>query len=303
VVGTVGPDGTFQIQTVAPGDHSVELRRDRMRSRVLRRNFAAGQTVRLADSDVAVRAVNGTLRFNVQPASAQVTVARAGGGAPQSATGSAMELEEGTYTVTARAPGYVDRSETVQLTAGQATPVNITLSRDQHRPATPPPGPMDGFGAGTWTTEGQWSIHRGAGTLLYKPTGYGIYAFNIMLASGGSIIRSKNVSWVVSYKDEKNYIMYKLERNDFRRIQVIGGRRSETARRSHLIEMGDYLMASVQVEVLAGGINVKVRRGGGWAAMDSWTAPDPVVTQGRFGIVVEGKDEVRVSGFSFTPRE
>jgi hypothetical protein len=37
--------------------------------------------------------------------------------------------------------------------------------------------------------------------------------------------------------------------------------------------------------------------------LDNWNAPDRNFTQGRFGVIVSGKDEVRMSGFSFLPRE
>jgi hypothetical protein len=52
--GTVGDDGRFQSAAVAPGDHVIGLRRERFAPKQFSRNFAAGQTVTISGSDVAL---------------------------------------------------------------------------------------------------------------------------------------------------------------------------------------------------------------------------------------------------------
>ena len=298
-VGTVQPDGSFQIQTVAPGEHVVELRRDKARSQPVHRSFTAGQTVRLADADVILKSATGTLRFNIQPAGAQVSVARAGGPS-QTATGSTMELEEGSYTVTAHAAGHVERSEQVRITGGQTATVTIALEREQRKPTVVATG-MEGWGSGAWNPEKEWFVRRGGGFVLYKSTGAGTYSFNIMFSAGGGLIRGKNLEWVVDYKDDRNYVLFRLDKNEFRRIRSVNGKRTEMVKKQHGLGIGDYLMAALQVEVTPAGVTNRARKGEQWVVIDSWTQPG--LTQDRFGIRIEGKDEIRLSGFSFYPKE
>jgi hypothetical protein len=40
-----------------------------------------------------------------------------------------------------------------------------------------------------------------------------------------------------------------------------------------------------------------------WVVLDSWSAPDINFGERKFGLLVKGQDEVRISGFKFTPRE
>ncbi len=56
-VGTVGFDGGFSISNIAPGDHRIELRMPQYRPRVVARQFAAGETVRLSAAEVALEAM------------------------------------------------------------------------------------------------------------------------------------------------------------------------------------------------------------------------------------------------------
>jgi len=302
-VGAVQPDGSFQIQTISPGEHVIELRQGNTRSRPVRKTFAAGQTVRLAEGEATLRSPSGTLRLNILPASAQVTVTRSGG-SQQQVGGNSVDLDEGSYTVTARASGYIERSERVQVVAGQTASVNLTLLREQQRRTTASTQGMEGWDASAWTAEGQWYVRRGGGSVLYKSTGSsGVYSCNLMLAAGGGVFRGKSLEWVVDFKDERNYVLFRLDKNDFRRIQRVNGKNTEMVKKPHGLNIGDALAATLQVEVTPGGIVNKVRNGDQWVTLDTWVAPDRNFTQGRFGIIVSGKDEVRMAGFSFAPRE
>lgn len=52
--GTVASDGSFQADSVTPGDHVVGMRHDRFVPKQLSRNFAAGQTVTIAGADAVL---------------------------------------------------------------------------------------------------------------------------------------------------------------------------------------------------------------------------------------------------------
>lgn len=302
-IGTVGPDGSFSSSGLSPGEHTIELRKDKFKPRQIRRAFAAGQSVQLAESEVALRGTVGTLRLTVSPAGAQVTLTRAGEAQPRTLSGASVELEEGSYTLLARAPGHLDRTERVQIVAGQAAALNLTLSREQQRAAPVVTRGMEGFeDPKAWTREDNWYTRRGGGFVLYGASpGRGTFAFNIMLASGGSILRAKRLEWVVDFRDDRNHLLFQLDKDSFHRIQVVNGRKTEF-KKPHGLLMQDYLMATLRIDVTPTEVVHRVRKGEVWVALDSYTVPGQSPTAGKFGLLIQGKDEVRLSDFTFYPK-
>lgn len=304
LAGVVQNDGTFQLQTVNPGERTIELRRDRARSRAVRKTFAAGQTVRLTDAEVALRSSTGTLHFNVQPAGASISVARSGGGGQPASvmSGNSLDLEEGSYTVTVRANGYAQRTESVQVTGGQSLSVNIALAREARRPG--PTSGMEGWPPDAWTFDGQWHGRRGGNIILYKPvTSPGVYTFSMMLSAGGGLLRSKDLEWILDYKDARNYVLFRLSKNEFRRILVVNGKRTEAVRKAHNLNLDDYLMTGLRIEVNANSVVTFARKAEQFVPLDVWQASDRNFSQARFGLNIEGRDEVRINGFTFTAKE
>lgn len=301
LIGTVGSDGGFQAGSVPPGEHTIELRSGGMRSRPVRKSFTAGQTIDLSAAEIAVRSVRGTLRLNITPANANVTVTRSGG-SPVAVTGAEMELDEGSYTVTAKAEGYVQHSQHVQIAGGQTSQLDMTLVREQRRPRVVASG-MEGWQT-PWSKDGEWYWLKGAGMVQYKQASSpGVYAFNIMLGSGGGLFRGKDLEWFANYRDARNYVLFRLERTTLRRIVVENGKRTEYPKRAHNLDLRDGMMASVQVEVTDDVIVNRLKRGDSWVVADTYVARGGKLTAGQFGIHVIGNDEVRMSGFSFTPKE
>jgi serine/threonine-protein kinase len=298
-VGTVLPDGTFQVGNVAPGEHSIELRKDKQRSHAVRRTFHAGDVVSLDNGDLALHGGNGTLKLTVSPASATASATRTGH-APQTVGAGAVELDEGSYAITVRAPGYNERTEHVQVVGGQTVSLNVVLAREQRRAVA---GGMEGWESSAWTRDGGWYVHRGAARLLYRAPGKpGTYQFTTALTAGGGLLRGKNLEWVAAYNDERNYILYRLDKEALRCFNVVDGKRMELPRKVHGLKLTD-LIATVQLEVTAGTLTLRLRKGEQWTTVDSLSLRDRDFAAGRFGILVEGKDEVRLSGFSFYPKE
>jgi hypothetical protein len=298
-VGTILADGTFQVQNLSPGEHAIELRKDRQSSRPIRRAFVAGQTVSVGGNEVALLSGNGTLRVTVTPSLAAVTVARSGR-APQALTTSTVELEEGAYTVTAHAAGYLDRSEQVQVNGGQTAAVTLTLVREQHKPVATG---MEGWDQPDgWQQDEGWWVRHGGGLVLYRPVGKaGAYEFTLMAASGG-LLRGRSLEWFAGFSDPKNYVLFRMDKDSFHRIQVVNGKRNELFKKSHGLKSKE-LVATIRAEVGPGLVVTKVLEDNQWTVLDSWSAPDINFAERRFGVLIEGKDEVRLSGFKFTPRE
>ncbi|MGD0014915.1 MAG: PEGA domain-containing protein, partial [Bryobacteraceae bacterium] len=297
--GSLPADGRFQLSNLGPGEHTIELRKDRMRSHPIRRTFAAGQTVALLDSEVALLGGPGTLRLNLTPASAQATVTRAGH-PPQALSGQTTELDEGSYIVTASAPGYFERSERVQIVGGQTASLTLTLTREPRRPSAMG---MEGWeDAAAWSPSEGWYVRRGGGFVLYRPTGRpGVYSLTLMAASGG-LLRGKNLEWVIGFTDPRNYTLFRLDKDNFRRISCVNGRRTELLKQPHRLGLKD-VAVTLQIEVTPTTVVTRAQNQGQWLALDSWTAPDGHFVDGRFGLLLEGRDEVRLSGFKFTPTE
>ena len=66
-------------------------------------------------------------------------------------------------------------------------------------------------------------------------------------------------------------------------------------------EIGDAVTA-IQVDVSADKLIHRVKNGNDWNVIDSWTEPGRNFTEGKFGFLVQGNDEIGVSDFKFTPR-
>ncbi len=298
VVGTVLADGTFQAQNLSPGDHTIELRKDRQASRPIRKSFVAGQTVSIGSNEVTLLGGNGTLRVTVTPAGANVTVARSGR-APQQVSGS-IELEEGSYTVSARAPGYVERSQQVQVVGGQTATVQLNLPREQKKQVVMG---MEGWEQpDAWQQDQGWWVRKGGGYVLYRPVGKaGTFEFTLMAASGG-LIRGKSIQWFAGYSDPRNFILFRMDKDALHRIQVVNGKRNEIFKKNHGLKSKD-MVATIRVDVGPGLVVTRALVDNQWVVLDSWSAPDYNFAETRFGILIEGRDEVRLSGFKFLPRD
>ncbi len=119
-VGTVRADGTLTVAAVNPGDHTIELRKDRFKPRQIKKHFVVGQAVTLAAADAALEAAPGELKITFTPADAQLTLNKAGEAPTKVSSGGALSLPAGSYTLTAKMADNFTRSTTVEVTAGQA---------------------------------------------------------------------------------------------------------------------------------------------------------------------------------------
>ena len=154
--GTVGPDGSFSLSGIHPGDHTVELRREHYRPKQLERSIHAGQAVILSGADVVLASANGTIRLARNPASATITYRRGDETESHEARGNQIDLPPGSYVFSASAPGFTESTSRIQLAAGESRDLDFTLARE--RPAAPPPVVASGMAefedAQSWTRDG-----------------------------------------------------------------------------------------------------------------------------------------------------
>ena len=300
--GAVGPDGSFRLGGIQPGDHALELRRDQYVPKRLQRSFHAGQATVLAGADVALAAATGAIRFTRNPASASVTYRRGDETEAHEARGDRIELPPGSYAFSASAPGFGEASIRIQLAAGQDRQVDFTLARE--RPAAPPPVVASGMAefedAQGWKKDGDNWVHKGGGFVPYKPRPKGVFTFTVQLLKGGGVFRAGQIRWCLQYVDSKNYLLFEMDRKNFWAGVIQKGARLERVKAPH--NLGNQKAFTIQIEVTPDRLVQKVRVGGEWKTLDTFAEPGRDFTQGKFGFLIQGNDEIAISDFEFVPK-
>src|SRR5580700_5993529 len=127
-VGTLRSDGTLTVATVNPGDHTIELRKDRFKPRQIKKHFVVGQAVSLAGADVALEAAPGELKITFTPADAQLTLTKAGEAPVKVSSGGTISLPGGSYVLTAKTADNFTRSSAIDVTGGQSRSLELSLA-------------------------------------------------------------------------------------------------------------------------------------------------------------------------------
>jgi hypothetical protein len=300
--GTVGPDGSFSLSAIHPGDHTIELRREPYGPKRVQRSIHAGQAVVLTGTDVVLAAANGTIRFARNPASATVTYRRGDETESHETRGSPIELPPGSYVFSARAPGFAESTQRVQLAAGENRDLDFTLARE--RPAAPAPVVASGMAefedAQGWKKDGDNWVHKGGGFVPYKLPSKGVFTFTVQLLKGGGAFRAGQIRWCVQYLDSKNYLLYELDRKNFWAGVIEKGKRLERVKAPH--NLGSQKAFTIQIEVTPDRLVQKARVGDEWKVLDTFAEPGRDFTQGKFGFLIQGNDEIAISDFKFLPK-
>jgi PEGA domain len=300
--GTVGPDGSFNLSAIQPGDHTIELRREQYLPKRLQRSIRAGQAVVLAGADVVLAAANGAIKLIRNPASATITYRRGDETEPHQARGNQIELPPGSYAFTASAPGFAEAAIRVQLAAGENREVEFTLARE--RPAAPPPVAAGGMAefedAQGWKKEGDSWIHKGGGFVPYKLPPKGVFTFTVQLLKGGGVFRAGQIRWCLQYLDAKNYLLSEMDRKNFWTGVIEKGKRAERVKAPH--NLGNQKAFTIQIEVTPDRLVQRVRVGDEWKVLDTFAEPGRDFTQGKFGFLILGNDEIAISDFKYLPK-
>jgi len=248
--GVIGNDGGFTDGTVPPGDHAIELRREKFITRRLQRSFTAGQPVNLSGADVVLAAER------VAPPVVEAKKAP---------------------------PPPPPPPKPVVV----APPVKIGTMADFEDPSQ-------------WKQEGDVWSHRGAAFLPFKPAPLGVFQFTATLVKGGGLFRGGRIRWALNYVDNKNYALFELESKSFWAKEVVKGKTSDRAKTQLSLEK--VKMFTVQVDVTPQRVVHTILIDGKWFSMDSWTDTERNFTEGKFGFLVQGNDEIAISDFKFTPK-
>lgn len=304
-VGTVGSDGSFTYQTVNPGDHTVELRRDGFTTRSFKRSFKAGTPVAVSGTDVVLASAapsNGTIRIARTPGDVAVTYRRSDESQVHELRGDSVDLPPGNYVVFGKMAGYSDRVERVTLAAGETHAVTMTLAKVAVAAPVAKPGDITGFfEPDEWKKDGDLWVRKGGGFVRYKLGPAGIYTFTVELVKGGGVFRGGRIRWFAAYVDPKDYLEYELDQHTFWAEVYEKGKKLERAKMQHGLE--NQKQFTIQVEITPSHIVHRIKNAEGqWMVLDSFAEPGRNFVAGPFGFLINGSDEIGISSFSFQPK-
>jgi eukaryotic-like serine/threonine-protein kinase len=305
LIGDIDSSGSFSTP-VTPGAHTLELRRGAARSRPLNLTFRAGETLSPSANELALVQPDGTVRFEVSPAGATLLLRRQG--EPESTgrrvTGSTMSLAEGSYAVVGSAPGHTSAQVIFAVQPGAAitVPVRLAAEATKAAPKAVPTalGMADFDEPNEWDNQDGWWVRRGGNYATYSRTpANGTFSFTIHLRRG------KRLQWFANYRDERNHLLFRVDRRSFYRLSVVNGRTTELERVDHGLE-GAHTF-TFRVAITPGGITHQLSRRGEWVTIDNWTNPPGDPTAGKFGFYIPGgkfltgSDEYGLRDFQFSP--
>lgn len=156
--------------------------------------------------------------------------------------------------------------------------------------AAPPPEPV--------TIPG--SLHKGGGfLLLHTPKGPGRYTFTLQLRKGGGFLKTKRLQWFVAFQDTKNYVLFQVDGKHFTVRRVENGKSNELQKLPFDPDPEDSI--GVQISLKPNSVDTRLKSlNGSWQDMGPVTSPGSDFTQGKFGLLISGNDEVGVSTIHFS---
>ena len=295
LVGTVQDDGSFSYEAVSPGEHEIELRARRYKTKQIRSAFRAGSSVVIGGAEAALDRSTGTLLIRVTPANATIMYARTGE-QPQPAGGPTAELEEGSYTVSASAPGFAEVSQSIQIAAGKTETLTLRLPAQN---ASPTAMTMDAWANGGWKRQDGWYARKGGEFVVFPVTpAYGSFAFTALRRT--RVLANNRIQWLVNYVDPRNHMLFELDKKNFYRTVVKNGKRRELPKINVQAAPGGNLQYTVRIDVSATRIDHFIQDGNKWVPLDALPLAEDSPSSGGFGFYLPGTDELLVSGFTFT---
>jgi hypothetical protein len=143
------------------------------------------------------------------------------------------------------------------------------------------------------------SIHKGGGFLIYHNTkAPGRYVFSMQLRKGGGFLKSKRLQWFLGFKDTKNYVVFQVDGKHFTVRQVVDGKSDELQKGSFECNPEEYVQ--IDMAVKKNSVSTRLRAGeGSWENMGPVNVPGDDLTQGKFGVLISGSDEVGVSSIRY----
>lgn len=250
---------------------------------------------------VAPSKLTGTVTVRVTPGDAQVTYTRRGQSNPQVLSSSSLDLEPGSYSFSAHAPGYTDGSVTVEVNAGGTATVTLGLVAIKKAPAPVARAMRAEDWNQPWTKDEEWYTRQGGDFVLYKitPTA-GVFRFAISPKSSKKFLGmggNPKMRWVLAYQDSRNYIDFQIDKQSYVSEIIRNGKKTKRVDLKHNAQGPTY---QLQVRVAPTKLSVEIRNADGkYLLLDEWTDPPMDLTAGQFGFRLPNQDQIFLTDFSF----
>ena len=309
VVGTLNPDGTY-LGDVTPGQHVLEVHRGTLKSKPVTKVFSAGQTVTV-NSELALVQPNGTIRLLLTPSDAKVTIRLSS--EPESQAKpfgpNPMSVPEGTYTISVSAPQYQAETKVMTVASGSATDFTFNLKKlagETKSPGTPatPAGMSDFDDPAGWDFDGTWYVRKGGEFVTFsKVPVSGTFTFTVTLPKGKKILGmgDKSFQWFVGFTGGQNYVLYRIDKNNFQRVDRINGKNTNEPKKAHGLDKD--ASYEIRVDVDAHRIVNYILNGGKAVPVDEIFDSGRDFTKGKFGFYIPRNDEYAVKSFSYVPKK
>jgi hypothetical protein len=205
-------------------------------------------------------------------------------------------------TVTIAAPDSVLASDRPPPTPQ----VVVEAKKPEPPPASKPPAPAppkvytmaDFDDPAMWRNNADGIFtHRGQAFLTFKPNARGVFSFTAHLVRGGSVFRGGRARWFVDFTDTRNHLLFEMDDKNLWVKDVVNGRQSEKSKTEH--KQGAKVW-TVQIDVNPNRVSHKMFIKGQWYNLDEYEQAGRDLSDGKFGFLVQGDDEIGVSNFTFT---
>ncbi len=287
IVGRAAADGSLSVANLNPGDRVIELRREGFVTKRLTRRLRAGETLVLNPGDVTLAAAAGTIHLVLTPSEAQVTYRRPEETQSHAARDASLKLEPGVYLFTARASGYLERTERVPVVAGETRNVELALAKEKVEPPRPKPAVVAGTtDFGGWANREGVYIRKGGNRVVVRTGALnGSITFNARLLKSGRLFRAGKLRFFID--DGEKVTQFEIDKKHF-------------SKDSSGDDDPEGRTVAVRIDIQTDGIMPKFRSGDQWVTLGA--QPGKTITDGKFGFVIPGSDEIAISNFHFSPK-
>ena len=248
-----------------------------------------------------VGASPGTVHITRSPGASAITYKRDNEAQPHQLNGAQVDLAPGSYSFTAKAPGFTDRTERVQVAAGGQVNVDLTLASTRAAAPAPKVGGMADFeDPSGWAQDGEAWVRKGGNFVPYKLPAKGTFTFTVQLLKGGNIFKGGHIRWYVDYVDPKNYGLFEIDKKTFWAKEVTNGKSKDREKTQHGVD--NEKQFSIQIDVGPDHVVHRIKNGDNWLTLDSWTEAGRIFSDGKFGFYIPGSDQIGISDFKFVPK-
>lgn len=236
-VGSLDPAGSIGALAIAPDvEHVIRIQKSDHENLEIKKRASVKDTIVLSGQEARLRPF-GTVTFEIQPATADVTIQKQGE-APRKVTEKTLSLPQGSYVVNATADKHDPYRGSAQISPGQRVNIAVVLNRkpEAQAPVVPVRAEVNDLfrNPANWRRQpnGFW-VQEGEAWFKQK---YFTYVFDVLRSK--KFFGSEKVRWTI-YLQGDNRIECQLDDSKFSRREVIDGKPSPWKSIEHKSGKGD----------------------------------------------------------------